>query len=104
LNSDAWSSGAIGSHMAAWLARAGTEVSILARGAGLETIRRDGLRFESEQESFAVHLRVSDAAATLGPQDLLIVEVKANGLRAVAAAMEPLLGAETGASPWTWTS
>src|SRR5438309_11367919 len=70
--------GAVGSHMAAWLAHAGREVSMLARGAALQAMRSEGLRFESAHANFSVRLRVSDDARQLGRQDLVIVALKAN--------------------------
>ncbi|HVJ13655.1 MAG TPA: 2-dehydropantoate 2-reductase N-terminal domain-containing protein, partial [Burkholderiales bacterium] len=43
-----YGAGAIGGLMAAWLARAGHDVSLVARGAQLDAIRRDGLRVRSK--------------------------------------------------------
>lgn len=51
--------GAIGGFFAAQLARAGDEVSVLARGRTLEAIRRKGLRFESGGERYAAEVRAS---------------------------------------------
>ena len=87
--------GAVGSHMAAWLARGGLQVSMLARGASLAAINANGLRFESAQASFTVNPRASDDARALGEQDLVIVALKANALPGAAQAMLPLLGPRT---------
>jgi 2-dehydropantoate 2-reductase len=87
--------GAVGSHVAAWLARGGLQVSMLARGAALEAINADGLRFESAHASFTVNPRASDDARALGEQDLVIVALKANALPDAAEAMLPLLGPRT---------
>ena len=38
-----YGAGAVGGLMAAWLSRAGHDVSVVARGAPLEAMRRDGL-------------------------------------------------------------
>ncbi|HYI87915.1 MAG TPA: 2-dehydropantoate 2-reductase N-terminal domain-containing protein, partial [Burkholderiales bacterium] len=43
-----YGAGAIGGLMAAWLSRSGHEVSLVARGAQLEAIRREGLRVRSK--------------------------------------------------------
>ena len=40
-----YGAGAVGGLMAAWLARAGHEVSVIARGAHLDAIRKDKARF-----------------------------------------------------------
>lgn len=87
--------GAVGGLIAARLARAGHEVSALARGETLARVRRDGLRVESARGSFSVPLAASDDAATLGPHELVVIAVKAPALAAVAASIEPLLGPTT---------
>jgi 2-dehydropantoate 2-reductase len=87
--------GAVGGLIAARLARAGHEVSALARGATLDRVRADGLHVESARGSFSVPLRTSDDAAALGAQELVVIAVKAPALPAVAASIAPLLGAET---------
>lgn len=87
--------GAVGGHMAAWLARAGLDVSVVARGPHLAAMRSRGLRFVSDTEDFTVHVRASDDARELGPQDLVISAVKAHALPGVVDAMAPLLGPDT---------
>ena len=87
--------GAVGGLIAARLARAGHDVSALARGATLERVRDEGLAVESARDSFTARLRVSDDAATLGAQDLVVIAVKAPALPAIAAAIAPLIGADT---------
>ena len=87
--------GAIGGFIAAYMARGGLDVSVVARGAQLQAIRADGLRVETKDERFAVPVRASDDPAALGKQDGVIVAVKAPGLPAAARAMTPLLGERT---------
>ena len=87
--------GAVGGLIAARLARAGHDVSALARGETLARVRADGLRVESASESFSMPLIASDDAATLGAQELVVIAVKAPALPAVADAIAPLLGAST---------
>jgi 2-dehydropantoate 2-reductase len=87
--------GAIGGHIAAWLARGGLDVSVVARGAHLAAMQARGLRYVSDTEDFTVKLRASADTAELGPQDLVIATVKAHSLPDSVAAMQPLLGAET---------
>jgi 2-dehydropantoate 2-reductase len=73
-----YGAGAIGGLIAAWLSRSGHDVSVVARGAQLEAIRKQGLRVRDRAsgkvESFSV--RTSD----FGPQDYVIVAVKAQNL------------------------
>lgn len=101
--------GAIGSHVAARLARGGkAEVSVVARGAQLEAIRAGGLTVEAPEARFNLRVRAEGHAAALGPQDAVIVTVKAPAIPAVAAALAPLLGPRTpvvfvvNGIPWWW--
>jgi 2-dehydropantoate 2-reductase len=84
--------GAIGGHAAARLARGGAEVSVVARGAQLDAIRARGLRVQAPDGGFDASVRASGDPAELGPQDAVIVTVKAPALPSVAAAIAPLLG------------
>ena len=87
--------GAIGGHVAARYARGGAEVSVVARGAYLEASRDKGLTIEAPDATFTERVRASADPAELGPQDAVIVTVKAPALPAVAAGIAPLLGPET---------
>ena len=87
--------GAIGGLMAAWLARAGHEVSVVARGAQLDAIRRHGLRVTSKTGSDAYQVKADSDPARLGAQDYVLVTVKAQSLLDVAQRIAPLLGKET---------
>jgi len=83
--------------MAAWLARSGNDVSAVARGAQLEALRKEGIRVRDrgtgKMATFSI--LASDDPAVLGPQDYVIVAVKAQNLTEVAAGIAPLLGADT---------
>ena len=91
--------GAIGGWIGAGLARAGCTVSMLARGPTLAALRRDGLQLQSghadalQTETYRVH--ASASALELGPQDLVVIAVKAPAMRAVALQLAPLLGPRT---------
>ncbi len=87
--------GAIGGWLGEGLARAGAEVSVLARGATLQAVRAHGLRVRQGDTERAATVRASDSPADLGPQDLVVVAVKAPALPALAAQMAPLLGKDT---------
>ncbi|MGQ0547512.1 MAG: ketopantoate reductase family protein [Betaproteobacteria bacterium] len=90
-----YGAGAVGGLMAAWLARAGHEVSVVARGRHLEAIRAGGLRVRSGGEVQAFAVRAESDPARLGPQDYVLVVVKAQSLTQVADGIGPLLGADT---------
>jgi len=92
-----YGAGAVGGLMAAWLARSGNEVSAVARGAQLEALRKEGLRVRdrSSGKMATFSILASDDPAVLGPQDYVIVAVKAQNLTQVAAGIAPLLGPDT---------
>jgi len=87
--------GAIGGHLAARLAKAGVEVSVVARGAHLAAMQAHGLTLHAPDLEGVFPVRASDDPAALGPQDAVLVTVKAPALPSVAAAIGPLLGPET---------
>jgi 2-dehydropantoate 2-reductase len=87
--------GAVGGYLAGFLARGGAEVSVVARGAHLAAIRADGLRVETPDEALTVRVAASDDSSELGPQDAVLVTVKAPALPEVAARIAPLLGPRT---------
>lgn len=89
--------GSIGGVLASGLAGSGVaDVSVLARGATLAAIRAGGLRVKRPDGTVATVKLDADAdAAALGPQDVVIVAVKAQSMPSVAASIGPLLGQET---------
>ncbi len=87
--------GAVGGFVAALLADAGQDVSVVARGAHLEAIRDGGLRLDFEGRRVTARVEASDNPADLGSQDAVIVAVKAPALPAVLPMLETLLGPET---------
>jgi 2-dehydropantoate 2-reductase len=94
-----YGAGAIGGYMAARLAAAGEEVTVIARGAKLDAIRRKGLRLISEDGDITTRPACTDDPAEAGPQDTVIITMKAHSVPAVAASMKPLLGPETAVVP-----
>ncbi len=88
--------GAIGGLLGVKLAQAGAEVTLIARGAHLEAIRRDGLALEyGGRTEVARPALATDNMAEAGPQDYVIVAVKAYSLPALAAPMRALYGPDT---------
>mgnify|MGYP003595439542 FL=1 len=95
-----YGAGAIGGWLGARLAAQGAAVSAVARGATLAALRTHGLRLREAgadgavaERAFAV--QASDSPFDLGPQDLVIVAVKAPAMAEVARAIAPLLGPDT---------
>lgn len=87
--------GAIGGYMGAKLAQAGADVSLVARGPHLKAMRENGLRLIEESGETTVQVTASDNAADLGPQDYVIVTLKAHSVPAVVPHMQPLIGDHT---------
>lgn len=90
-----YGAGAIGGWIGARLARQGAQVSAVARGATLAALKEKGLRLELQGEHIAVPVHAREHAADLGPQDLVVVAVKAPAMAAVASGITPLLGPDT---------
>lgn len=87
--------GAVGGHMAAHLARAGVDVSVVARGANLQAIQARGLTVRGVNETFTAKVHASADANELGKQDLVITTLKAYGLAQSGGLIAPLLDADT---------
>ena len=87
--------GAIGGYMGAKLAEAGADVSLVARGPHLKAMRENGLRLIEESGETTVQVTASDNAADLGPQDYVIVTLKAHSVPPVVPHMQPLIGENT---------
>jgi len=90
-----YGAGAVGGLVAAWLARAGHDVSVVARGAQLTAISRDGLRLLSDGSQNSFRVKAESDPAKLGAQDYVFVSVKAQSLPGVAHSIGPLIGAQT---------
>src|SRR6185295_7258454 len=76
--------GAVGGHIAAKLAAAGNDVSVVARGAHLEAMKRRGLKLLHGEQTILGRVHAVAHARELGPQDAVLVTLKANLLVAFA--------------------
>ena len=93
-----YGAGAIGGWIGVHLAQTGHEVSVVARGATLDALQKNGLQCVQTQAADArikADVKVSAQPADLGPQDLVIVAVKAPAMADVAKGIAPLLGPNT---------
>jgi len=70
-------SGAVGGYYGAKLARAGHDVTFIARGTHLDAIRRDGLSVKSSLGDFIVRARAESDPAEAPAADVVILAVKA---------------------------
>ena len=101
--------GAIGGWIAAKLAIAGEQVSVLARGDTLRLARAEGLRSDEKGEQFVAPVTAEEHPSALGRQDVVIIAVKAPALPALASELKPLIGPDTmvvpavNGVPWWFT-
>ena len=91
--------GAIGSVVAFSLVRAGFSPKLVARGEAVAAIRRDGLRVDKWDGGGKVRLDVTDNAAEIGPQDLVIGTMKGQDWPASLTTLTPLIGPQTALLP-----
>ena len=89
--------GAIGGYVGMRLARAGEEVTFIARGANLEALRTKGLTLINPDgsEEHAAQVRATDDYALAGRQDLVILAMKAHQVAAIVNDIAALFGPDT---------
>ena len=89
--------GAIGGYLGAKLARAGEDVTFIARNRNLEAIRANGFRLQLEDGSIehAPTARAEQDMAAAGPQDVVLLTVKAHQVRDLLPGLRALFGPET---------
>ena len=90
-----YGAGAIGGYMGAMLAKAGADVSLIARGPHLAAMKENGLTLIKDGERETVAVTATDNPQDLGVQDFVIVTLKAHSIPMVVDAMQPLLGPDT---------
>jgi 2-dehydropantoate 2-reductase len=101
--------GAIGGLLAARLEASGTPVTVVARGAHLDAMRSRGLRLVSEGREEVTRPRVASDPAEVGPQDYLVLTLKAHSLGPALDQLRSLVGPQTtivaavNGLPWWYT-
>ncbi len=90
-----YGAGAIGGYIGAELSRCGANVSLIARGPHLAAMRENGLKLRIGDEEHTTHPFCTDNPNDIGPQDFIIVTLKAHSVPNVVDAMRPLLGRDT---------
>lgn len=90
-----YGAGAIGGWLGVALARAGCELSAVARGQTLAALQHNGLTLVHGEERQTVAVNAQQDPAALGVQDLVVIAVKAPSMPDVARALAPLLGPQT---------
>jgi 2-dehydropantoate 2-reductase len=88
--------GGAGGYFGGLLAKAGEDVTFIARGAHLDAIKADGLTVETPTGEFTIKpASTTDAPAEAGPVDLILLGVKAWQVPEAAEAMRPMVGPDT---------
>ncbi len=89
--------GAIGGMMGAKLALAGEDVTLIARGAHLEAIRKNGLKLieEDGSEHVARNVKATSKLSEAGTQDIVILALKAHQVEPIAKDLPALFGPDT---------
>lgn len=88
--------GAVGGYYGAKLARAGQDVTFIARGAHLQALRERGMEIRSPMVGdFTVRANAQEDTAEVGTVDLVIVAVKAYDNAAAFPMIRPMLGPHT---------
>ncbi len=87
--------GAIGALVGAMLAKAGEDVTLVARGPHLRAMQEHGVRVRGALGSFDARVSATDDPATVGAVDVVLLTLKAHSLTAMAPRLAPLIGDET---------
>jgi len=87
--------GAVGGFYGALLQRSGQDVSVIARGAHLDAIRRHGLRVFGPLGDFTAPLRAESDPAKIGPVDVVVLTVKTYDNATAIPLIAPLVGPGT---------
>ena len=89
--------GAIGGYVGVKLALAGEDVTFIVRGANLEAIKNNGMKLimEDGTEHVAKNVKATNSYDEAGPQDMVILALKAHQVDAVAEDVPKLFGPDT---------
>jgi 2-dehydropantoate 2-reductase len=87
--------GAIGGLLAVKLAEQGENVTVVVRGPHLAAVRANGMKLSMGGTEQVARVAATDRIQDVGPQDLVILTLKAHQLGAVAADLKSLSGPKT---------
>jgi len=92
--------GGVGGGFGAALARAGAEVTFIARGAHLAAMKKNGLRIEGGcGETHLVPTQATDDPKSVGPVDYVLFCVKLWDVESAGEHIKPLVGPDTAVIP-----
>lgn len=90
-----YGAGAIGGYLGAGLALQGADVTLIARGPHLAAMQENGLKLIKDGDEHIARVRATDNPAEAGPQDYVIVTLKAHSVPPIADQFAPLFHDET---------
>lgn len=79
-----YGAGAIGGYLGAGLALQGADVTLIARGPHLAAMQKNGLKLIRDGEERIANVRAFEDPADAGPQDYVIVTLKAHSVPPIA--------------------
>ena len=92
--------GGVGGGFGAAIAKAGGDVTFVARGAHLAAMRENGLRVEGDRgETLIRPVQATDDPASIGPVDIVLFCVKLWDIESAGEQIKPLIGPSTGVIP-----
>ncbi|MGE0418060.1 MAG: 2-dehydropantoate 2-reductase [Acetobacteraceae bacterium] len=92
--------GGVGGAFGAALAKAGGDVTFVARGAHLAAMQAHGLRIEGDRGNTLIHpVQATDDPATIGPVDVVLFCVKLWDVESAGARIRPIVGPDTAVIP-----
>ncbi|RIA08454.1 ketopantoate reductase [Flavobacteriaceae bacterium MAR_2010_72] len=95
MNIVVFGAGGVGGYFGGLLAKAGFDVTFIARGKTLEAIKTNGLQVKSIKGDFVVHPKVTDDITKITNPDLIILGVKSWQIEDVAKQIKPVLTEHT---------
>jgi 2-dehydropantoate 2-reductase len=90
-----YGAGGVGGNFGGYMARAGLDVTFIARGAHLRAIQEHGLKIESPKGNFLVKVKATDDPAKAGKADVIFICLKAWQIEEVIAKIPAMMGSDT---------
>ncbi len=90
-----YGAGAIGGYLGAGLALQGADVTLIARGPHLAAMQKNGLKLIRDGEEQIANVRAFEDPADAGPQDYVIVTLKAHSVPPIAEKFASLFHNDT---------
>jgi len=90
-----YGAGAIGAWLGVKFALAGEDVTLIARGPHLAAMQKNGVKLLIDGKEEIAHPTCLEDPADAGPQDYVIITLKAHSLPGIAHNLAPLLGPDT---------